>query len=90
MKGDQLPKRPLTPGYIFFFILFLPDTWQILIAFVTAVLVTPRLMTPDMGHMASAIVHVMVAVIIYVVSAPIGRRISRLLQRLILGRPSSR
>ena len=84
MRGTFLRKRPLTPGYIFFYLLFLPDTWQIVIAVAAALVVAPHLLRPDMGPAGMAIVHVMIAGIVYVISAPVGRRISQYLQKFIL------
>ena len=89
MRANALQKRPLTPGYLFFYLIFLPDTWQILIAFITAVIVTPRILTPDVGAAGSAIVHVMVAGNVYVITRPIGRRISAFLKKLVLKRQGS-
>ena len=79
-----MKKRPLTPGYIIFYLLFLPDTWQILIGVIVALLLAPQLLSPDMGSAAAAVVHLMVAGIVYAVSAPVGKRISQSLQKFFL------
>ena len=85
-KGDPLQNRKPTPGYLFFFLLFLPDTWQILIAFVVSVLLTPRILPADVGTLGATIVYVMVAGNLYVLARPVGRRISAFWKRLILAK----
>jgi hypothetical protein len=85
-EGNPLQKRPRTPGYIFFYLVFLPDTWQILIAMIAAVLVAPQIITSEMGNGGSAIVHLMIAGIVYAITRPVGKRISELLQKLILNK----
>lgn len=81
-----MKKRPLTPGYIIFYLLFLPDTWQILIGVIVALLLAPQLLRPDMGPAAAAIVHVMIASIVYAVTTRVGRWISQSLQKFFLKR----
>ena len=90
MEGDPLQKRPLTPGYVFFYLIFLPDTWQILIALIAAVTVTPHILTPDVGPVGTAIVQVMIAGNVYAITGPIGRRISRFLQKRIVQKNHSK
>ena len=46
---DKRPdKRPLTPTYMVFLLLFAPDTWRILMGFVISVLLTPEIVPPDL------------------------------------------
>jgi hypothetical protein len=78
-------KRPLTPGYIFFYLFFLPDTWQILIGILVAYLLTPRIAPPDLGLFGDGMLYVMIAAIGYAVSVKAGRGITRLLKKRILG-----
>lgn len=78
-------KRPLTPGYIFFYILFLPDTWQVLIGVLASGLVTPSILSPDMALPARVMVYLMMATIGYAASRRPARGITRLLKKWILG-----
>ncbi len=78
-------KRPLTPGYIFFFILFLPDTWQVIIGGVVAWLVTPIILSEDMQTAAVVVLYIMVATIGYAASRGPARGFTRLLKKLVLG-----
>jgi hypothetical protein len=80
-----LRKRPLTPGYIFFYILFLPDTWQILIGLVAAGFLAPALRPPEMGSAGKVVLFVMVATIGYAATGRIARGITRQLKKWILG-----
>lgn len=77
-------KRQLTPGYIFFYILFLPDTWQMITGIIAASFLTPAIKPVDMGKPGGVVLFVMIAVIGYVASAPIGRGITRALKKWIL------
>ena len=80
-----MPKRPLTPGYILFFLLFSPDTWQVLIGLTTCWFLTPIIVSPGMKPVAAAVLYLMVATIGYAASRGPARGISRLLKKLILG-----
>lgn len=77
-------KRPLTFGYIFFYILFLPDTWQILIGIVAAGLLTPYVVSPDMGDAGRAILFIMIATIGYAASVVPARRIAGFIRKRVL------
>ncbi len=77
-------KRPLTPGYVFFYILFWPDTWRILIGAAAAFFLAPRLVSPDMGVMGAGMVYVMLAAIVYASSARLASWISGRVRKLIL------
>lgn len=78
-------KRPLTPSYVIFYILFLPDSWQIVIGIIAAVLITPYIVPPHMGQVGRAALYVMIATIGYAASRIIARRITQGLKKLILG-----
>ena len=80
-----MQKRQLTPGYIFFYILFLPDTWQIITGIIAGYFLTPAIRPEDIGRPGEVVLFVMIAVIGYVASAPIGRGIGRVLKKWILG-----
>lgn len=80
-----MPKRPLTVGYIIFYILFLPDSWQILMGILAACVLAPRAIAPDSGLFGSAMLYIMIATIGYAASRLPARGISRLLRKWILG-----
>jgi hypothetical protein len=85
-----LNKRPLTPAYVIFYVLFLPDTWQVLTGLIVAYLLTPVILSPEMGVPAKALLYIMVATIGYAASRGPARGITRLLKKAILGdRPGS-
>lgn len=84
-RGDPLRKRQPTPAYIFFYILFLPDTWQILIGLAAAAFLAPALRPQEMGAAGGAVLFLMVAAIGYAASGPVGRAVSRFLRRRIPG-----
>lgn len=81
-----MAKRSLSPVYIFFLILFWPDTWRILIGVLAAVLIAPRLLEATDSVFAFAMLHVMIACIGYAATAGIAGGIVRLLKKLILGK----
>lgn len=79
-----MAKRKLTPAYLIFYILFLPDTWQVLIGIVLALFLVPAIVKPDMGTGAVAMLYIMCATIGYAISAKPGKWISNGLKRLVL------
>ncbi len=80
-----MAKRPVTPAFILFYILFSPDTWRIVIGLFVAVLLAPYIVKPDMTAIARAIVFFMVAAIGYAASGLPAGGITKILKRLILG-----
>ena len=80
-----MSKRKLTPGYILFYILFWPDSWQILIGLVVAWFITPVIISPDMQSVAMVVLYIMVATIGYAASRGPARGITRWLKKIILG-----
>ena len=80
-----MQKRPLTPGYVFFYILFLPDFWQILIGVIAAWILAPRAIPPQTGLFGRVMLYVMIATIGYAASRLPARGITRLIKKLILG-----
>jgi len=78
-------KRPITPGYVLFYTLFLPDTWQILIGVLVAYFVTPAVLSPEMGTFAKVMVYIMIATIGYAASRGLARGITRMIKKWILG-----
>jgi hypothetical protein len=85
IKGDILRKRPLTFSYILFFILFLPDFWQVLIGLSVAYFFTPRVVTPETGLLGRIVLYLMIATIGYAASRLPARGITRIIKKLILG-----
>ena len=77
-------KKPLTPGYVFFYILFWPDTWRILIGIAAACLLAPRFVYPDLGTLDTGMIYVMLASIGYAFSSLPARWISDKIKNLIL------
>ncbi len=78
-------KRPLSVSYIFFYILFLPDTWQVAIGIAVAWIFAPRAITPDSGVFGRVMLYIMIATIGYAASRLPARGITRALRKLILG-----
>jgi hypothetical protein len=79
-----LPKRKPTPTYLFFYLLFLPDTWRIFMGIILAYFLVPAIAKSDMGTGAIAMLYIMTATIGYAVSTKPGKWISDSLKRLIL------
>jgi hypothetical protein len=80
----------MTPGYLFFYLLFSADTWRVLCGVIGAVLLTPRLAEGrHLGHWATAILAIMlVAVGWWVTAWPMGRWAAFLRRRILkLGEP---
>lgn len=80
-----MAKRPVTPAYVIFFILFSPDTWRIVMGIIVAVLLVPHIVKPDMTMPARAVLYIMVATIGYAGSGLPARGFTKFLKRLILG-----
>jgi hypothetical protein len=83
-EGEILAKRPVTPAYVIFYILFSPDTWRIVMGVILAVLMVPHIVKPDMTLIARGVVFVMVATIGYAASGLPARGITKMLKRMIL------
>jgi hypothetical protein len=77
-------KRPFTPTYIFFHLLFWPDTWRIVIGLAVALILTPNLIKTDSNLIESGMIAIMLAAIGYAVSVKPAQIISIKLRRLIL------
>lgn len=80
-----MSKRPITPAYIIFFILFLPDSWRILMGIALGALLGPYLIEPDMAAPGRAIMFLMIATIGYAATGVPARWITQLLKKWILG-----
>lgn len=80
-----MARRPVTPAYIIFYILFLPDSWRILIGMAAAALFYHFVTGPEMDAVGRGIVLIMVAAIGYAASGIPARFISGCLKKWILG-----
>ena len=80
-----MTKRPITVGYVVFYVLFLPDTWQVIMGVVASYFLTPLILDAGMKPAAVALVYFMVATIGYAASRGPARGFTRLLKKAILG-----
>lgn len=80
-----MTKRPVTPAYVVFYILFLPDTWRIVMGIILAAVLAPHIAKPDMTVIARGVLFIMVATIGYAASGLPAGGITKVLKRLILG-----
>lgn len=82
--GATVNKRPLTPGYLFFYLIFWPDTYRILIGLSVAFFLAPRIMPPDQGWFGLVMMHIMLACMGYAASGKPARSISHKLKKMVL------
>ena len=80
-----MSKRQLTIRYIIFYILFLPDSWQVLTGIIAAYFLAPLIELRDPGIGARAMLFIMIAAIGYAASGIPARWITRILVKWILG-----
>lgn len=80
-----MAKRPVTPAYVIFYILFSPDTWRIVMGIIFAVLLVPHIVKPDMTILARGVLYIMVGTIGYAGAGLPARGITKMFKRLILG-----
>jgi len=80
----KIPKRPLTPAYIIFYILFWPDTWRILVGLVLSLVFTPLILPADMAVAGRTMLYVMVAAIGWSLSSKPANWITTQLKKMIL------
>ncbi len=78
-----MSKRPLTPMYVFFYLLFAPDTWRVLIGLAFAAWLTPSLIKPDMPSASPYVLFLMLGSIGWAVSAVPGKWIAGKLRGLV-------
>jgi hypothetical protein len=84
-EGAVLAKRPITIGYVIFYILFLPDTWQAVMGLVAAYFVTPAI-APAQGAIATTVLlYIMIATIGYAGTRGPARGITHMLKKWTLG-----
>lgn len=80
-----MAKRPITPAYVVFYILFSSDIWRIVMGIILAFLLVPHIMKPEMTSAARGLLYIMVATIGYAASTLPASGITKMLKRLILG-----
>ncbi|MDZ7831301.1 MAG: hypothetical protein U5L07_06085 [Desulfobacterales bacterium] len=80
-----MPKRPVTPTYIVFYILFLPDTWQILMGIGLALLAQQFATTPEMAVSSKVLIFIMLATIGYTITRLPARWIAGKIKKFFLG-----
>ena len=80
-----MPEKPKKLTYYFFFVLFHPDSYRILIGFLAAILLTPRIAPPDLSAAGRAMLYVMLACIGYAIAAKPAVWITRALKKWLLG-----
>ncbi len=84
-KGQPLGKRPVTPTYIVFYILFLPDSWQVLMGLGLAWFARRYAMTPEMSGFSKFLIFVMLLTIGYTITRKPALWITRKLKKRVLG-----
>jgi hypothetical protein len=78
-------KRKITISYIIFYILFLPDTYQLIIGLLAAWFFAPYIVeSRSMPREGGFLVWVMIATIGYAMSKPIGNMVSDWMKNIIL------
>ena len=79
------PRRKLTPGYLFFYLLFSGDAWRVLCGIVAAVLLTPHLVAErDFGPGATWVLAAMLVAIGWWITAwPMEKWAAFLRRRLL-------
>ena len=80
-----MPKRPITPTYIVFYIIFLPDTWQIVMGVVFACLLKRFAISPEMMVFSKALIFIMLTTIGYTITRLPAKWITGKLKKLVLG-----
>lgn len=80
-----MPKRPLTPQYILFYLLFWPDTWRAVLGIVLATWLSPVVIrSGDVSGAGRPLIWFMLAVIGWAVTGWPGRRIAAFWRRVVL------
>ena len=82
---NKRTRRPVTPAYVIFYVLFSTDTWRILIGVILAVIFTPRVLTADLHTAGRVMVYVMVATIGWALSGKPARWITAALKKALTG-----
>jgi len=83
--GDIVKKRPVTLNYILFYILFLPDSWRILMGAIFSGVLSSLIFTPEIDLSGRAVIYIMMAFIGYSATGVPARWITGVFKKLILG-----
>ena len=70
------------PRYLFFYFLFSPDTWRILVGTIMAVVLTPRLLPVDRTGMGRYVLFIMITVVGWAVTGAPARWFTQRLQSI--------
>lgn len=78
-------KTRITPVYIFFYILFLPDTYRVLTGLAAALILAPLIIkTNSVTGIGQFMIYLMLATIGYAVTGKIGDKIAKLAKKVVL------
>ncbi|MFP4160282.1 MAG: hypothetical protein ACLFQ9_03075 [Desulfobacterales bacterium] len=80
-----MARRTVTPAYVIFYILFLPDSWRILIGLAAAAMLDHFFTGSAADAVGRTIIFLMAAAIGYAASAVPGRLIAGMMKKMILG-----
>jgi len=80
-----VPDKPRTLSYYLFYVLFHPDSYRILLAFLAAILVAPQIAPPDLSTAGRVMLYVMLACIGYAISTKPAVWITGALKKWLLG-----
>jgi len=83
-----MARHPLTPAYVLFYVLFLPDTWQALIGIAGSFLLMPRIIPAGLNTGGKIIAFLMIATILYAATRPVGNWVSKGMKKFFLGNKS--
>ncbi len=79
-------KKPNSVSYIFFYVIFSPDTWRLLIGFLLSIWIVPRIVPPDMSTAGRMMLYIMVLAIGWAASAAPANWICKQLKKWIVNR----
>jgi len=80
-----MKKRHVTLSYIFFYILFSPDSWRILMGIIFSGVLSSLIFTPEIDLSGRAVIYIMIAGIGYSATGVPARWITGMFKKLILG-----
>lgn len=80
-----MARRPITPAYVLFYILFLPDTWQALFGIIGSYLISSRMIPADLNKGGKVMAFLMIGTIIFAASKPVGKWVSNSMKKFFLG-----
>jgi hypothetical protein len=80
-----MARRPITPVYVLFYIMFLPDAWQALFGVIGSCLISPQIIPADFNPGGKIMAFFMIATIIYAAARPVGKWVSNSMKKFFLG-----